>query len=134
MAEFLRYERRFKQRRFQQELEDTRTVTRRIQRERKADGKEHEINSRSRKVGSEMQFEAVARKPKQGTLRDEERISVDKQIKLAETEQISHGRKTKLLMNIGQVVGTVAMTALGFPMIFGNPFPAIMDIWDEIVN
>jgi hypothetical protein len=135
-GESLRYERRSEQRRFQQELEDTRTVIERTQREREADRKEYETNLRAQKVASEMQFEAIVAKLRenQSKVRDEERIYVEEQIKLAEAEPKSSGRKTKLLINIGQVVGSVAMTALGFPMIFGNPFSGIMDIWDEIVN
>lgn len=136
--ESLRYERRSEQRRHQQELDETQSMISAIQKEREEERREHDMRLQAQKVESEMHFEAIVARLKEneGKVRAEERQFLQAQIQEAQAQAAqSHsltGSGTKLLVSIASVVGSVAMTALGFPMILGNPLSGLADFFNQI--
>jgi len=138
--ESLRYERRSEQRRYQQELDDTRYMVsserERSQREREEYQRQFEMRLRAQQVESEMQFDAIVAKLRanEGKVREEERLFLQEQIRQAQARPASNGRGTDLLMSVGKVVGSVAMSALGFPVLMGNPFSGLMNLFDEFTD
>jgi predicted GTPase len=138
--ESLRYERRAAQRRHQQDLEDARAEAAyersRIQREREEDKRAYEMRLNAQKVESEMNFDdIIARfRRNEGKVREEERICLQQMIQDAKRQPVSSKRGSNLLVSAGMVMGSVAMTALGFPMILGDPFSGIMDVVDQLTN
>lgn len=136
--ESLRYERRSEQRRHQQEMEEVNgmitSIQQRSQREREEDRRDAEMRLQAQRVESEMQFDAVVAQLQQNEhkVRGEERAFLQQQVQIAQAEPpTKKGRSTKLLITLGQVIGSVGLTALGFPTLLGNPFSGIMDIVED---
>lgn len=90
---------------------------------------------RAQEVEKQMQFDAVVAQLRKNEhkVREEERVFLQQQIQYAQAEPPHEkGRTSKLLITLGEVFGSVGLTALDFPMILGNPFSGIMDIVEGI--
>jgi len=90
----------------------------------------------AQKVESEMNFDDIIARLRrnEGKVREEERICLQQMIQDAKRQPVSSKRGSNLLVSAGMVMGSVAMTALGFPMILGDPFSGIMDVVDQLTN
>lgn len=135
----LRYERRSENRRHQQDMAEMNalvaSIQQRNQREREEDRRANDIRFRAQEVEKQMQFDAVVAQLRQNEhkVREEERVFLQQQIQNAQAEPPhKKGRTSKLLIALGEVIGSVGLTALGFPTILGNPFSGIMDLVEDI--
>jgi hypothetical protein len=110
-------------------------IQQRNQIEREEDRRAKDIRFRAQGVEKQMQFDAVVAQLRRNEhkLREEERVFLQQQIENAQAEPPhKEGRTSKLLITLGEVIGSVGLTALGFRTILGNPFSGIMDLAEDI--
>lgn len=128
----LQYERRNEKRRLNNELEG---VKRQLKMSQKRQEEEVELKLKAEKVEDDMTFENIVKKLRENGhfLRKEERELLEKELRESEAEQKTSkkkkGRGTKLLIGLTQMLGSVAMGLLGFPMLLGDPFGNISAIF-----
>lgn len=126
----LSYERRNEYRRLQGELEETKWELKRTTQEIK---EEHELELRAQKVEDHMRFEEIVAQLRKNSnkVRVEERLYLEEKIKELEKKPTkTKGKGMKILCSIASMLGSVAMSLLGFPMLLGDP-SGLVDLFDE---
>ncbi|KAK2733110.1 hypothetical protein FQN57_002302 [Myotisia sp. PD_48] len=131
----LQYERRNEKRRLNNELEG---MKRQLQRDKKQLDEELKLKLEAQRVEDEMKFEEIVKRLRDNGqyLRPEERTLLENKIKESEAAENGgssnskkKGRGTKLLIGLAQVLGSVTMGLLGFPMLFGDPIGTFSSIF-----
>lgn len=126
----LTYERRNEHRRLQEELEETKWELKRTAQQQKED---HELQLRAQRVEDQMHFDQIVAQLRQNSdkVRAEERIFLEEKIREVEAKPTKKkGKGVKILCKIAPLLGSVAMSLLGFPMLLGDP-SGLMDLFSS---
>lgn len=118
----LRYQGRNLQRQHDGEIEDMK----RVMRENHERQREELLKLKAQKYEEKMHFDGIVSQMRanEHKVRAEEREALEKKIKELEKKPSKKGLGVKLLLGILPMLGSVAMAALGFPML-GNPFSGL---------
>lgn len=125
----LSYERRNEHRRLQDELEETKWELRRTVQQQK---EEHELELRAQKVEDQMRFDQIVAQFRKNAdkVRVEERLYLEEKINEVEKKPTkTKGKGVQILCKVAPMLGSVAMSLLGFPMLLGDP-SGLMDLFD----
>ncbi|EGD89374.2 hypothetical protein H112_02992 [Trichophyton rubrum D6] len=136
----LQYERRNEKRRLTNEIEG---MKRQLERDKKKHEEYLELKFKAQQINEEMKYEEIVRKLRANghLLRDEERQVLEMKIQELEAASVNggnavngngkkkKGKGTKLLIGLAQVLGSVTMGLLGFPMLFGDPIGTLASIF-----
>lgn len=126
----LSYERRNEHRRLQDELEETKRELRRTAQQQK---EEHELELRAQKVEDQMRFDQIVAQLRKNAnkVRVEERLYLEEKINEVEKKPTkTKGKGVRILCKVAPMLGSVAMSLLGFPMLLGDP-SGLMDLFNE---
>lgn len=126
----LRYERRNEHRRLQDELEETIWELKKTVQQQK---EEHELELRAQKVEDQMHFDQIIAELRKNSdkVRVEERLYLEEKIQEVEKKPTkTKGKGKKFLCKIAPILGSVAMSLLGFPMLLGDP-SGLMDLFSD---
>jgi hypothetical protein len=137
--ESLRYERRNEQRRLEHEFDAVKSALQRqiqeqevkLENERRA-AENHRIQIEAQRIEDRLQFDAIIAQLMQNAerLRPEEREEVKVKVHEARKKPHRKGKAAALLINLSSLLGSVAMSVLGFPMLLGDPIGGIMDVFN----
>lgn len=125
------YERRNEHRRLHDELEETKWELKRTAQQQK---EEHELQLRAQKVEDRMHFDQIIAQLRHNSdkVRAEERIFLEEKIKEVEAKPAKKkGKGVKILCKVAPMLGSVAMSLLGFPMLLGDP-SGLMDLFSSV--
>ena len=117
--DMLHYERRNEVRRMQNDMDSMR--------------REMERKMEAQRLEDEMKFEGIVAQLRryQHKVRPEQQKVIDESIRKAEKSSSKTGKGVKLLLNLLPILGSVAMSLLGFPLFLGNPFGSISSLFEE---
>ena len=117
--DLLHYERRNEARRMQNDMDSMR--------------REMERKMEAQRLEDEMKFEGIVAQLRahQHKVRPEQQKVIDENIRKAEKSSSKTGKGVKLLLNLVPILGSVAMSLLGFPIFLGDPFGAISSLFDN---
>ncbi|KAM5451806.1 hypothetical protein MaudCBS49596_003634 [Microsporum audouinii] len=133
----LQYERRNEKRRLTNEIEG---MKRQLERDKKKHEEYLELKFKAQQIDEDMKYEEIVKRLRANghLLRNEERQVLEMKIQELEananapnlqTGKKKKGTGTKLLVGLAQVLGSVTMGLLGFPMLFGDPIGTIASIF-----
>ncbi len=135
------YERRNEHRRLQDELEETKWELRRTAQQQQED---RELQARAQKIEDHMHYEQIIAHLRENAhkVRKEERTFLEEKINEVEsasagpsdtttTKKMSkRGKGVKILCKLAPILGSVAMSCLGFPMLLGDP-SGLVDLFSQ---
>lgn len=111
-------------------MEETKWELKRTAQQQKED---HELQLRAQKVEDQMHFDQIIAQLRQNSdkVRAEERIFLEQKIREVEAKPTKKkGKGVKILCKVAPLLGSVAMSLLGFPMLMGDP-SGLMDLFNS---
>ena len=125
----LQYARRNEQRALQDEIEE---MSRELKREAEQQETNHRLALEAQRIEDRMHFEEIVAQLRlnEGKIREEERRFLEQRIREMETKPPNKRRGAKLLIGLAPMLGSVAMSLLGFP-VMGDPFSGLVNAFNN---